>query len=252
MFLPSSSASVQDMAQVLSAAFPCPQARAYELATGLPGKVMHVRSLCNGLGYVRSSLLYVQNVLDEEDIPWALVEDTVARELTMSSMFLAGVLDACVIAELPPYEYVNGIEVPLLPNDKMSFARTPFRDATLRSIQAGVNGLRSTSVREQNEPTTSDVLGNHPLVDGTTASFWTLVNFWKHYFPYQPQPSEFTQGRRYPIRDFKLTLNANGATSGPVVHDLLIPVFNAACSITNRLVDMFAVPDEHRVKPIKV
>eukprot|EP00798_Chlamydomonas_sp_ICE-L_P029785 gene29785-biopygen5524 len=74
---------------------------ASEVALNLPGKVMHMRALCSGLASIRPSLLYVKNALeDHHDMDWTIFQDTVARELTMASMFLGGILDGCVIAEM--------------------------------------------------------------------------------------------------------------------------------------------------------
>ena len=55
-------------------------------SAGLPDKALHIRSLCNGLNSVRSSLMYVKNVLEDEDIPWHQVQDTVAIQLATSAM----------------------------------------------------------------------------------------------------------------------------------------------------------------------
>jgi hypothetical protein len=216
------------MEHVLTAAFPPrSQVRAEVLALKLPGKAMHVRALCSGLSSVRSSLLYVKNRL-EGDTPWQLVQDTVARELTMSSMFLSGILDGCVIAELDPGRP---------PTRHMSFAATPFQDGDLRAIQEEVAGLRSVEEADQE----------------AQADFWTVVNFWKHYLPYQPLPITFTCGRLHALRDFQLVLTGDGESlSGPVVHDLLIPVFNAACRITDRLSVIYGVDGGHSVPPIEM
>jgi hypothetical protein len=202
------------------------QANAADLALKLPGKAMHVRALCSGLISVRSSLLYVKNMLEDMNIQWHHVQDTVARELTMSSMFLGGILDGCVIAELPPNH---------APNKAMSFFGTPFHDADLRAIQVQVTTLRS-----------SDQDGQE-----VQANLLTVINFWKHYLPYQPLPTEFTRGRMQPLRDFQLVLSGDGEKlSGPVVHDLLIPAFNAACRITSSLLLLHAVAGDYNVLPI--
>eukprot|EP00798_Chlamydomonas_sp_ICE-L_P032832 gene32832-biopygen12428 len=217
-----------------------------EVALNLPGKVMHVRALCSGLASIRPSLLYVKNALeDHHDMDWTIFQDTVARELTMASMFLGGILDGCVIAEMQQSRDKGG---PAAPKRSVSFQGTMFQDATLRNIQAGVNGLRSFYFEEQS----------------VQASLWTVINFWKHYFPYQPLPTEFSRGRLHTLLDFQLVLGSNHAAldtgipeskdslnskplSGPVVHDLLILAFNAACGITARLVEIYAVSGNHTI-----
>eukprot|EP00798_Chlamydomonas_sp_ICE-L_P013077 gene13077-biopygen2949 len=218
-----------------------------EVALTLPGKVMHVRALCSGLASIRPSLLYVKHALEDHhhDMDWTIFQDTVARELTMASMFLGGILDGCVIAEMQQSIDKGG---PAAPKRSVSFQGTMFQDATLRNIQEGVNGLRSFYFEEQS----------------VQASLWTVINSWKHYFPYQPLPTEFSRGRL----DFQLVLDSNHAAldtgipeskdslnskplSGPVVHDLLIPAFNAACGITARLVEIYAVSGNHTIDQIK-
>ena len=225
MFAPRHSEAVKTTC--LSCAFPpCPQAAPFELALKLPGKAMHVRALCGGLSSVRSSLMYVKNMLEDWHMPWDIVQDTVARELTMSSMFLGGILDGCVIAELPPNR---------APSKTMSFFGTQFQDVDLRAIQVHVAALRSSD-RDGQE---------------VQASLSTVINFWKHYLPYQPLPTEFTRGRMQSLRDFQLVLSCDGeALSGPVLHDLLIPAFNAACRITSSLLLLYAVDGVDNVLPI--
>lgn len=75
------------------------------------------------------------------------------------------------------------------------------------------------------------------------ADVWSLVNFWKHYFPYQPRPSVF---ERSGCRDFKVALG-DGLFSGPILSDLIVPAFNAVCGIMRhisaRLHEPFALDD---------
>ena len=63
--------------------------------------------------------------------------------------------------------------------------------------------------------------------------FWSLVNFWKHYMPYQPRPTAFD---RESVRDFRVHLG-DKAQSSLVLRDLVKPVFNCAV----RLAGLFAV-----------
>lgn len=214
------------------------QVGAAGVALHIPGKAMHMRALCGGLASVRNSLIYVKSMLEDSDMEWGIVQDTVARELTKSSMFLGGVLDGCVIAALPSRS--NGFDA--APTRAMSFKGTMFQDEILRGIQDDIIDLRSFASEGQEEQ----------------ADLWTVINFWKHYFPYKPLPQSFTRSRR----DFQLVLGGDPAErdpspnpsnrhlSGPVVHDLLIPAFNAACRITDRLLEMYRVPGDHSVSPI--
>jgi hypothetical protein len=75
--------------------------------------------------------------------------------------------------------------------------------------------------------------------------FFSVTNFWKHYMPLPPQPMFFEQQR---VFDFRLDFGGAGVTidnkskvrlastgsqtnnehSGPILHDLIIPVYNSA------------------------
>jgi len=227
MFAPRHSEAVKEMSAYLTYAFP-PQATPSELALKLPGRAMHIRALCGGLKSVRSSLMYVKNMLDDigTSSRWGYVQDTVASELTTASMFLGGILDGCVIAQLPPGQ---------APNRSMSFFGTHFRDTELHDIQEKVIKLRSSNQEDQT----------------VYMNLSTLINFWKHYLPYQPLPTKFTRDRKHPMCDFQLVLSGDGELlSGPVLHDLLIPAFNAACSITKRMLIIYDVDGDHIVEPI--
>lgn len=185
-----------------------PQARACDMALQIPSKRLHFRSLANALSNVRSNLLYVADALQRwDDTEWPLVEDTIARELSVGTMTLGGVMDGLVILELP---------VLTPPTTAMSFERTPFTDAGLRALQDSAKQLRSALSTSQS----------------TYADFWSLVNFWKHYFPYQPRPSVFERSGN--IRDLKVALGG-GDFSGPIVRDLLVPTFNFACAMMRSL-----------------
>ena len=65
---------------------------------------------------------------------------------------------------------------------------------------------------------------------GAFADFWALADFWKHYYPFLPLPEAFSKQR---VRDFKVGLGL-GEYSGPVLHDLIIPVYNGAIGIAER------------------
>jgi hypothetical protein len=172
--------------------------------------------------------MYVKNMLDDigTSSRWGYVQDTVASELTTASMFLGGILDGCVIAQLPPGQ---------APNRSMSFFGTHFRDTELHDIQEKVIKLRSSNQEDQT----------------VYMNLSTLINFWKHYLPYQPLPTKFTRDRKHPMCDFQLVLSGDGELlSGPVLHDLLIPAFNAACSITKRMLIIYDVDGDHIVEPI--
>jgi hypothetical protein len=195
-----------------------PQARAQDLALHIPSPRLHFRSLANALQHVRNSLAYVLDALQRwDDAEWQAVEDTVARELSSGTMFLGGILDGLVILEasLSGAAAAAG-RAPTAAMSAMSFERTPFGLAPLRALQDAAKGLRSCERPDQ----------------ARYADFWTLVNFWKHYFPYQPRPSVFV--RHGGARDIRVALGG-GCDSGPVLRDLLVPTFNLACDMMRAL-----------------
>lgn len=204
-------------ARILSAFFGHLQARPKDLAQQILGPQLHFRSLANAMRHIRSGLEYVTDALWRwEDDEWPAVEDIVAQELSSSTMFLAGVLDGMVI-----------LEATLLgqsPSSSMSFERTPFRDGALRDAQTAAKGLRSRAQKLQ--PVEVD--------------FWTLANYWKHYFPYQRRPSHFE--RSGGVRDISVALG-EGCNSGPVMRDLLVPVYNLACDMMQQLAGMPGVQE---------
>ena len=57
---------------------------------------LHIRALCNSLNHVRSGLLYVKNMV-EEDVSWEKVRDTVAHEISSVVLHLGNILDTCVL-----------------------------------------------------------------------------------------------------------------------------------------------------------
>lgn len=192
---------------------PLPQAKAKDLAQQIPSRQLHFRSLGNALHHVRDGLAYVKDALQRwDDSEWPAVEDTVARELSSATMFLAGSLDGMVILEAT----LVGLE----PDARMSFERTPFSSMVLRSIQEDTKSARSSAH------------SNQPLF----ADFWTLANFWKHYFPYQPRPSTF-ESSDGSVRDFCVAIGG-GCSTGPIMRDLLVPTFNRACCIMRAIARM--------------
>lgn len=192
---------------------PSPQAKPSDLALKIPSPQLHFRSLANALGHIRSNMVYVMHALQRwEDHEWPAVEDTVARELSSGTMFLGGVLDGMVILEA-------GLSGGGQPAASMSFERTTFGDARLRAAQDAAKALKSTGREGQ------------PLY----ADFWTLANFWKHYFPYQPRPTVFD--RFGGVKDISVALG-DGSNSGAVMRDLLVPTFNHACGMMRIIATM--------------
>jgi len=196
-----------------------------EMSYKIPSPLLHFRSLANAMGHIRSNLAYVLYALQRwEDCEWSLVEDTVARELSCATMFLGGALDGMVILEV-------GLSRGTQPAASMSFERTTFEDAALRSAQDATMALKSNEREGQ----------------ALYADFWTLANFWKHYFPYQPRPTVFV--RSGGVKDFSVALG-DGSNSGPVMRDLLVPTFNHACSMMRIIATMLSAQDSFTVQDL--
>lgn len=94
---------------------------------------------------------------------------------------------------------------------RMSFKVTQLQDQQMRAEQNQLMDLKSSEWPGQ----------------GTYVDFWAIADFWKHYMPYQPRPSEFS---RQGVKDYQLQLG-NGSKSGPIFTDLIVPVFNGAVEI---------------------
>ena len=199
---------------------PLLQARPTDLGQTIASRLLHLRSLTGGLRHARSGITYVLDALSRwDDSEWTLVEDTVARELSSATMFLAGVLDGLVILDQ------EGAA-----DRTTSFTRTLFASQQARDIQEGLRELRSIADSGQE----------------AYADFWTLADFWKHYFPYQPRPIRFT---RSGVRDFQIQLTTD-AKSGPVLKDLIVPVFNGACQICSLLAASVGLDERYLVTQI--
>jgi len=232
---------VKDVTDILTSHV---QAKGEDLALCLPGKGLHVQAICCGLKDIRESLRYVKCCLDEfENMEkWKLEQVTVAREVTTAAMFLDGILDACVISELPETT---------VPRTNMSFYSTSFQDTELKRLQQDIRLLESN--------------GDNAAQTRIKIGLKAVVNFWKHYMPYQHFPTKFTKGREHPIMDFMVEgkqcsneekdfdedqKNYMRFFSGPIVHDLLIPAFDLACQIADRLIVLKSVDKKYRVPQI--
>jgi hypothetical protein len=193
---------------------PPTQAQPCDQALKIPSPRLHFRSLAKALGHIRSNLAFVMHALQRwEDDEWPTVEDTVARELCSATTFLGGVLEGMAILEAG----LSGAQ----PAAGMSF------DARLRTAQDAAKALKSSGQE-----------------GGMYVDFWTLADFWRRYFPYQPRPSVFE--RDGGVKDISVALG-DGSNSGPVMRGLLVPTFNHACSmmriVAPRLRECFEVPD---------
>ena len=182
------------------------QAKPLELAACLPGRVMHLRSLAQGLRFARNGIMHVMYslaVFDDSDPSYDCV--TVSADLTSATMFLQGVLDGRIFCELPP---------DIMPARSMNFQTQAFHARYLQAIQDRIREYKSFDPQKRE----------------TYTNFWTIANFWKHCMKYQPRPEYFS---RFGYYDFKVELGSGA--SGPVMRDLIIPVFNGACDIVENM-----------------
>ena len=178
-----------------------PQKSPVDLSRHLPDKKLHLKSIVTGLKHIRSELVYSVHSLQyyfSADLQ-CYDADTTSRMLTSSTVLLEGLLDGLVMCALAP-------ETP--PTRDMCFQKTPFVHQQLRDAQNRIKSLQSFSTTNPE----------------TYADFWTISNFWKHYLPCVPLPTEFDNLQPF---DFQVTIGKG--KSGPLIHDLIMPTFNEAC-----------------------
>ena len=198
--------------QLIDLFFPRSHASPKQIAQRTPGRKLHLIAIITSLGNLRPSIQNVvwslQNVTDEN---WMTVKDTFGHYLSTFTVMLEGILDAFIIAALPD---------DIASTRYMSFTTTSFDDLELRRIQERMKALKSENNAGQ-------------LV---WADFWGIANFWKHYMPFIDRPSFF---HRQAIRDVRVEFG--DFSSGPVIHDLVIPIFNHACDIAKRMASLHQV-----------
>jgi hypothetical protein len=236
-----------------------PQVPPDVLAVRIPGHKMHLKALASGLRHVRSSIGYIVHMLNSGE-EWSMdVQDTVARELSSATMFLSGILDGLLLLELMKSDTYGD-------HTRVDFQHTRFSTSLLRDEQLGALSKRSPSMPHIDDNTTHEQCF---YVD-----FWSVANFWKHYFPYQPKPSWFDRQRVCDIcihfggtgvsiidgkarrdcqKNSSMSRNhAPSEKSGPILRDLIIPVFNHACRIVHILATMVGAEDDIRIDEFQI
>ena len=199
--------------KILNFYFDDTQAKPVQLS--LPSRILHIRALCSGLFHVKKNLICVLDSLQRfDDSEWGLYEDKVAHELTAGTIILAGILDGLIMC----YLFHNS------PERSTSFSTTAFQRPDLQKIQQSINDLKSMSTSGSPSGSPSS---ESRCAGSRAANFWTISDFWKHYYPYLPRPSTFTVHR---VRDFALNIG-DGHLTGPILLDLIVPAFNGACDI---------------------
>lgn len=198
--------------QLVSLFFSPSQATPQQIAQRKPGRRLHLIALITSLWNLLPSIQYVvwalENVRDED---WMDVKDTFGYHLSTFTVMLEGILDAFIIAALQDHTP---------PTRNMSFTTTSFDDVELRRIQERMKSLKSERIP-----------GQHVWAD-----FWSIANFWKHYMPFLNRPSEFSVQH---VRD--VCIEFGDFSSGPVIIDLVIPIYNGACDIVTRMASVYHV-----------
>lgn len=197
------------------------QVNPVELSQHLPSQKLHLKSIATGLQHIRLDIMYAIHALTYyfSNDDRAYNPHTVARVLTSATVQLEGLLDGLIICSLP-------VGTPA--TRKMNFRTTQFSDPQLQTIQERVKDLKSFSKTNRS----------------TYADFWTIADFWKHYLPCLPLPKEFEERRL----DFQIELGTG--LSGPILHDLIIPVFNGACDIVEFMSNRLFVEDIETIERI--
>ena len=151
---------------------------------------------------IRDGLAYILTALHNFESEWPYYDpDAAAHQLTVSTILLEGLLDGLIILGKDK------------PSSSMSFYKTDLTNPDILSIQQHMRGLRS----------------HHPL-STTHADFWTIADFWKHYFPYMMLPTRVvssTNGNLM-LADYIIMLGeGDNCKSGPIVNDIIVPMFNS-------------------------
>lgn len=161
----------------------------------------HFQSLLAAFQRVRDGLTSTLRVLEQDIGDWPFFDPKLAIEKLMtSSILLEGLLDGLCILVQELHSDSDELAVPA------SFCTTDFPYPEMASIQQEMRNVRS----------------NHP--DGLLyVNFWTMVEYWKHYYPHTMLPSRIGRCKDYCI---KLGLGDQD-TSGPIMKDIILPTFNA-------------------------
>ena len=169
-----------------------------ELAAGIPTEQLHFKALVNSLIAARTGLVWVIHQLQmssDPDFALTFNINQFAKDMTTSTILLEGLLDGLMILEQST------------PSQSINFRNHKFPDGEMQLIQLRMLGLQSSS-------TTSAYYAN----------FWTVANFWKHYFPFQSLP---TQKNTWRVCDIIVKF-PDTTESGPIIFDLIVPNFTCA------------------------
>jgi hypothetical protein len=231
-----------DYERDLMRAFLVPQVTSEALAERIPGQESHLRSLDAALQRAKCLLRFVTVSLQSEDRWSPRSQETFGYHLSACSTMIAGALDGMMIV----VSRDRGVEQ----MGKVTFRNTPFPHNDWCAEQDAIMELRSPA----KPPTESAHLhGSQDMY----VDFFSVMNFWKHYMPLPPPPKYFPEEK---IFDFQLEFGGVGVTidngkvttsgrgrgtecetSGPIIHDLIIPTYNGACRLLHSLAQELGV-----------
>jgi hypothetical protein len=225
-------------------AFFTPQVPPEVLSQRIPGEPAHLRSLDAALNRSKVMLAMVSVSLQDAEELSPDLQETYGFHLSAGCMMLAGALDGMAMLVARSTAQQTQIETDL---SKVTFRRATFSSAEAIKKKKLIMGLRSPQQPPPGAPD-QDYTSQDMYLD-----FFSVTNFWKHYMPLPPRPKFFERQR---IFDFQLEFGGAGVTiddrtakvrannsgratqcecSGPVIHDLLIPTYNAACDLLHIL-----------------
>lgn len=171
-----------------------------ELATiGIHSRQLHLKALINSFDQVYDGLVWTKHLLVLYSFPFnddmkPTHHDEFAKYLTTSVILLEGLLDGLMILDKGR------------PSRNVTFQNSRFKTSpVLLLIQQQMLELKSVGE------------GSEIYTD-----FWSIANFWKHYFPYMMLPT--SKDARL-IHDVYVPLS-EVITSGPLMYDIFVPMYN--------------------------
>ena len=208
------------------------QAPANSLMGNIAGAAVHLKAIANQLEDIQNDYVFVLDLLKNPD--WSVWGDKyknghltnreeASKRLTSSVVRLQSALDAIAVMD-------NNIrpKKDRIAFQKVSFWKTDLTLHTARNLQVY---LRTKASRKRD-------------IDSFYLDFNSLANFWKHYYPSLLEPQD-----NHPHRDFFLSVHfcsnniEHKGSSGPILHDLLVPALRVALGLVFLYAGHFNVPE---------
>jgi hypothetical protein len=164
-------------------------------------KDLHFRALTNSFRVVENKLSYTKYQL--ENFHSYINFEQFADQLVSGIMQLEGLLDGLMIFSHPT------------PSHGLTFKNAEFPDARMEELRQEM--LYMISIGDTDSDTYTD--------------FWSIANFWKHYYPFIMIP---TKRKPYRCCDDVYVKLSHACYSGPLMHDIFIPIFNTCRDLLDR------------------